>query len=674
MPARPRSQRLKYVNGIAGPFDQTRRPAPRPASAHLSHPRHDQQHQQQSGPSAVVPAAPTAPWERHDPRWGPQLGRPRTAGSSVPSTPAHKPAWIAFDGVCLRFFGYFEDMEATKRTGLRRVRRCVVTLYLEDNTVDVREPKQENSGIVQGQLLKRMRVQKPDGSKYEPRDFVVGGSVTLFSRTYVLLACDEFTRAFFEREGIFVAPDIAFPEGRDPPPPSQQPASAPSLTSAHPAPATTSSSSSGANANRAKGRQFLKHDRNVLRFFATSEQPGLGGGDTKSSRAFILHYFLADDTVEVLEVLQRNSGRDPFPKLLRRQRLPKQNYSVGIRPASDDTRRRAGHEYWDWRELRIGAVVNCFGNMLTLRDCDEHTRDWYAAEMGLSEADFAAMPPLPGPPPVPRLEPPAHTSGIGSEEDSLESCYRLVPKPQKKVDYNEWAMNEGQVMRFTGSFVSGPGKPEVNEIDAGRSFVVSFYLEDHSLAVFEPPVPNSGLPGGKFVERRQVKKSHGSKVWLRARDLYVGAVLEVSARYVRLNAADEATLNIMERRPQEFPRSDPGGVIEKLKAGVATLGDRATEALKQLAAREDRALLGEGGGGGGGLVLSRESFLNVMLGVLGLYEASRGGVDAQSLLTLWRSLPKLQFDLNAAPPPKGVRREEDYVRIKDLFDCLGVQL
>ena len=47
------------------------------------------------------------------------------------------------------------------------------------------------------------------------------------------------------------------------------------------------------------------------------------------------------------------------------------------------------------------------------------------------------------------------------------------------------------------------------------------------MAVFEPPIANSGLPGGKFIERRQVKKGNGSKVWLRARDLYVGAVLEV---------------------------------------------------------------------------------------------------------------------------------------------------
>jgi len=85
------------------------------------------------------------------------------------------------------------------------------------------------------------------------------------------------------------------------------------------------------------------------------------------------------------------------------------------------------------------------------------------------------------------------------------------------------------------------------------------------LAVFEPPVANSGLPSGKFLERRQVKKSHGSKVYMRARDLYVGAVLEVSGRHMRLNAADEATLFLMEHRPVEFPRSDPAAVLHRLK-------------------------------------------------------------------------------------------------------------
>ena len=49
--------------------------------------------------------------------------------------------------------------------------------------------------------------------------------------------------------------------------------------------------------------------------------------DTESmfgeNRPYIIHYFLSDDTVEVREVYKQNDGRDPFPILIKRQRLPK---------------------------------------------------------------------------------------------------------------------------------------------------------------------------------------------------------------------------------------------------------------------------------------------------------------------------------------------------------------
>ena len=105
---------------------------------------------------------------------------------------------------------------------------------------------------------------------------------------------------------------------------------------------------------------------------------------------------------------------------------------------------------------------------------------------------------------------PFRISGIGSEADSLNSVYRLVPKvPKKDVSFDEWLLNQGQVMRFTGKLVDGPGKPPVPENEKVRTFVVSFFLEDNSLAVFEPPVMNSGYPGGKYLERRPSRKSAG---------------------------------------------------------------------------------------------------------------------------------------------------------------------
>ena len=37
----------------------------------------------------------------------------------------------------------------------------------------------------------------------------------------------------------------------------------------------------------------------------------------------VLHYFLGDDTIEILELNEHNSGRMHFPMLIRRQKLEK---------------------------------------------------------------------------------------------------------------------------------------------------------------------------------------------------------------------------------------------------------------------------------------------------------------------------------------------------------------
>lgn len=67
-------------------------------------------------------------------------------------------------------------------------------------------------------------------------------------------------------------------------------------------------------------RQFLNHDGNVLRFYCYWDDTQSMYGDC---RELILHYFLADDTIEILEVRYANSGRDTAPKFLHRSKLPK---------------------------------------------------------------------------------------------------------------------------------------------------------------------------------------------------------------------------------------------------------------------------------------------------------------------------------------------------------------
>ena len=58
----------------------------------------------------------------------------------------------------------------------------------------------------------------------------------------------------------------------------------------------------------------------VLRFHACWDDSRRPFGD---KMPFVIHYYLADHTMEVREVRLRNDGRDPFPLLVRRMPIPK---------------------------------------------------------------------------------------------------------------------------------------------------------------------------------------------------------------------------------------------------------------------------------------------------------------------------------------------------------------
>lgn len=75
----------------------------------------------------------------------------------------------------------------------------------------------------------------------------------------------------------------------------------------------------------------------MLRFYALWDDADSLYGDT---RPVTIHYFLSDDTVEVREMHKPNSGRDPFPVLMRRQKLPKK-----IKPESGEKQRWAAFSF-----------------------------------------------------------------------------------------------------------------------------------------------------------------------------------------------------------------------------------------------------------------------------------------------------------------------------------------
>ena len=76
----------------------------------------------------------------------------------------------------------------------------------------------------------------------------------------------------------------------------------------------------------------MANDRKVLRFFCVSDLPYYPLG-SKGEQKYVIHYYLADDTLEVRELrtLEEPKGAGTFPKFLKRQKVPR---GTALRPKS----------------------------------------------------------------------------------------------------------------------------------------------------------------------------------------------------------------------------------------------------------------------------------------------------------------------------------------------------
>merc|ERR1711933_11900 len=116
-----------------------------------------------------------------------------------------------------------------------------------------------------------------------------------------------------------------------------------------------------------------------------------------------------------------------------------------------------------------------------------------------------------------------------------------------KKDFSKIMHKLGIILRFNAQLISD--KPE----DSNRRFVVQYFIEDDTICIREPPVPNSGILGGSFLKRQKCKKQDSTEY--NVNDFYVGAILYfVGQRFILLNA-DEFTYKYMEQNYDEktFP-------------------------------------------------------------------------------------------------------------------------
>ncbi|KAG8329790.1 EF-hand domain-containing member C2 [Homalodisca vitripennis] len=487
------------------------------------------------------------------------------------------PTWIAFDRQMLAFDAYFQESIHEVHGYNHLVRKCRIYFYLEDGTIKVVEPKVANSGIPQGCLMARQRIRLPKSSGsdefYDIIDFNIGKTVELHGRVFKITDCDNFTRVFLNRLGIAVPDPIAMPA--DPYTQRREQAK----YEIQPKKPTTKTDKLG---------QFLAMDGKVLCFTGYWDDRLTCDGDLHLLKVL---YYLADDTIEVKDVTWKGQ---PYT-LYKRAKLPKD--FLGLKEPGVDspftvlnvlgsgTQKgrfladslncgRSQVQYYRDNDLAIGTVVNVYGRRVVLTDCDPFTREYYRVKYGLEDMTPAQRPKTKAeeavePLPVPELPP---HNGYGTHEDSAINCRTVFPFPPIK-NYTQFFQKDkcgfdSHILRFGAQLMTS------TVTDSCRPFVISYYLSDDTISVYENAPVNSGYSGGMLISRRKIMKPGENPMasqppaYYTHQDLYIGNTVCLENFNLKLVSADEYALRYMELHANEFPKSNIRLILEKLREGL----------------------------------------------------------------------------------------------------------
>ncbi|CAD8082150.1 unnamed protein product [Paramecium primaurelia] len=458
--------------------------------------------------------------------------------------PRIQPPWLKYDRAVLRFYSYFQESVVENPNENYRIRQVIIYYYLSDGTIHVTEPRVQNSGIPQGLFIKRQKIPKKLGKQdfYTWEDLQLCSNINFYDRVYRICDCDTYTREFYEYMGKPLQLPEQLPrdnfqaqkETKDlkiNPPDTKEYKEyfEVKLGGGHP--------NGGLN-------KYLSNDRKVLSFDIIWDDASIEG----QLNYYTLNYYLADETCEVKEVRKPNSGKDPYPLMLRRQKIPKQpilTHYPGMTLKKE--------EFYGPLDLICGNQVKIYGRDCFIYGCDDFTKEYYLKVLGIQQKPatlkqergkkfYQPVPPY---------------NGYGYEEDSLGSVYSLQPKPPKK-DVRKNFTQDQFILRFESRLIS-----EVRE-ENQRRFIISFYCGDDTIQVYLTSERNSGIWGGKFQERSR-QKNPLTNDYYTEKDFQLGAIVQFNVYKFQLMRADEFTINYMKQKPDVFKEADIKQIIAKLR-------------------------------------------------------------------------------------------------------------
>ena len=284
------------------------------------------------------------------------------------------PKWVKYDRMVLNFHlyslepvslyqGKFDHLSRDFKpveTDSFVVQTFVLSYYVQDRTITIHTTSAHGDGASDPPRRFLSRCNMNDYIDGDLTGLTIGKELRIKGKRFVVYDADKATRKFYQQNlpQINIGHSLPLPQAKSDSREEEETTNE----------GKTTLSRSGKRNDRITflkdnnmrpTRNFIENDGKILQFDCswndTSEY-----GDT---RIFKLFFHMVDDTIELREVNQRNSGRERNALLnLRRDKL--------INPESSEELPQC----YTWQDIKIGGRIYAFGRVLNVTGCNAFTR------------------------------------------------------------------------------------------------------------------------------------------------------------------------------------------------------------------------------------------------------------------------------------------------------------
>lgn len=120
----------------------------------------------------------------------------------------------------------------------------------------------------------------------------------------------------------------------------------------------------------------------------------------------------------------------------------------------------------------------------------------------------------------------------------MGQIYKLNPE-KPKGNFFKSVDNDKKILRYTARF--NTRVPE----DVDRRFIISFYLGDDSISIYEPAQKNSGIIPGPFLQRRKYKNVDNNNEFITPSDMPINGDVKINGYSFHVLSCDEYTRNYL---------------------------------------------------------------------------------------------------------------------------------